>query len=90
MITSMYKREQGKTIYVYGELNKQDVAELKNEGYRIEQRDKPKGKHGIQQEGARPCPNADCAEKHSKRRRASKTDTGRSAKRNTTRQKRSS
>ncbi len=90
MITSMYKREHGKIIYVYGDLNKQDVHQLKAEGWKIEQRDKLTGKHGIQQEGARPCPNADCAEKHSKRRRASKTDTGLSAKRNTTQQKRSS
>lgn len=90
MITSMYKREHGKTIYVYGDLNKQDVHQLKKEGWKIEQRDKPQGKHGIRQEGARPCPNADCAERHSKHRIASKTDTDRSAKRNTTQQKRSS
>ncbi len=90
MITSMYKRQHGKTIYVYGDLNNQDVADLKDEGWKIEQRDKPTGKHGIQQEGARPCPNADYVERRSKRRQASKTDTGRSARRNTTQQKRSS
>lgn len=79
MITSMYKRQHGKTIYVYGDLNKQDVLDLKNEGWKVEQRDKPTGKHGIQQEGARPCPNADYAAGRSKRRPALKMGTGRPA-----------
>lgn len=70
MITSMYKKQYGKMIYVYGDLNKQDVAELRNEGYRIEQRDKPKGKHGIRQEGARSWRNAKDADARSKRKRA--------------------
>ncbi|VDG98880.1 Uncharacterised protein [Lysinibacillus sphaericus] len=90
MITSMYKRQHGKTIYVYGDLNKQDVNQLKKEGWKIEQRDKPTGKHGIQQEGARPCPNADYAERRSKRRPASKPGMGRSANGSMTKQKRSS
>lgn len=90
MITSMYKRQHGKTIYVYGDLNKQDVLELKNEGWKIEQRDKPAGKHGIPQEGARTCPNADYAERRSKRRPASKMGTGQSARKSMTQQKRSS
>ena len=70
MITSMYKKQYGKMIYVYGDLNKQDVAELRNEGYHIEQRDKPKGKHGIRQEGARSWRNAKDADARSKRKRA--------------------
>lgn len=90
MITSMYKREHGETIYVYGDLNKQDVNQLKKEGWKIEQRDKPTGKHGIQQEGARPCLNADYAERRSKRRRASKTGMGQSANGSMTKRKRSS
>lgn len=90
MITSMYKRQHGKTIYVYGDLNKQDVLELKNEGWKIEQRDKPTGKHGIQQEGARPCPNADYAARRSKRRSASKMGMGQSVNGSMTKQKRSS
>lgn len=70
MITSMYKKQYGKKIYVYGDLNKQDVYQLKMEGYRTEQRDKPKGKHGIQQEGARLWRNAKDADARSKRRKA--------------------
>ncbi len=70
MITSMYKREHGKKIYVYGDLNKQDVANLKNEGWKIEQRDKPKGKHGIRQEGVRSWRNAKDVGGRSKRRKA--------------------
>lgn len=55
MITSMYKREHGKTIYVYGDLDNSDVAVLKNEGWKIEQQDKPQaqGKNGIPQQGKR-------------------------------------
>lgn len=90
MLTTMSKRVSRQQLVIHGHLTSREVYELKQDGWRVEWRDKPAGKHGIPQEGARPCVSANYAARRSKRRRASKTATVRSVNGNTKKQKRSS
>ena len=96
MAMTMFKVDHKKKLYIHGDLNAREIRELKREGWRVDVKAKPSipskavNKNGIPREGDTSCQSVSDATSHSKRQKASKSGSVRSAKGNTTRRKRSS
>ena len=93
MLAMLIKDDYKQPLVIFGHLSNREVNQFKSEGYRVQWREKPSlqiNKNGIPREGDTSCQSVSDATSHSKRLRASKSGSGRSAKGNTTRRKRSS
>ena len=96
MAMTMYKVDHKKKLFIHGDLNAREIRELKREGWRVDVEAQPSipssavNKNGIPREGDSSCQSVNGATSRSKRRKASKSGSDRSAKGNTTRRKRSS
>lgn len=47
MLTTMSKRIDGQLLVIHGHMLAREVYELKQDGWRLEWRDKPVNRHGI-------------------------------------------
>lgn len=93
---TMFKVDHKKRLYIHGDLNAREIRELKREGWRVDVKRAPSipgdqvNKNGIAVKGDTSCQSVSGATNRSKRRIASKSDLGRSAKGNTMKRKQSS
>lgn len=93
MLAMLIKDDYKQPLVIFGHLSNREVDQFKSEGYHVQWREKPPlqlNKNGIPREGDTSCQSVSDATSHSKRRKASRSDSARSAKGNTTRRKRSS
>lgn len=96
MAMTMFKVDHKKKLYIHGDLNAREIRELKKEGWRVDVKAKPSissktvNKNGIPREGDTSCQSANDATSRSRRQEVSKSGSARSARGNTTKQKRSS